>query len=171
MTAATNDTNDATGIPPHSSESIVNAPFHERIKLVSQNWAHSSPNRPSVMALYWVKYFFVLIGAWAFWCSFNAGYAGFSNVSEWAFTNEAFKKAMVWSMCWELFGFGCGAAPVVAILTLANAEPVSFAGFVIWKGLWAGLLAMVLSPPIAWWSLSAASLETASQSATEANVT
>ena len=114
MTAATNDTNDATGIPPHSSESIVNAPFHERIKLVSQNWAHSSPNRPSVMALYWVKYFFVLIGVWAFWCSFNAGYAGFSNVSEWAFTNEAFKKAMVWSMCWELFGFGCGWGPMNA---------------------------------------------------------
>ena len=114
MTAATNDTNDATGIPPHSSESIVNAPFHERIKLVSQNWAHSSPNRPSVMALYWVKYFFVLIGVWAFWCSFNAGYAGFFNVSEWAFTNEAFKKAMVWSMCWELFGFGCGWGPMNA---------------------------------------------------------
>ena len=67
-----------------------------------------------------------------------------------------------------LFGFGCGAAPVVAILTLANAEPAPFAGFVIWKGVWAGLLAMVLSPPIAWWSLSAASLETASQPAAEA---
>ena len=69
-----------------------------------------------------------------------------------------------------LFGFGCGAAPVVAILTLANAEPVSVAGFVIWKGVWAGLLAMVVSPPIAWWSLSAASLETASQPATGAAV-
>jgi hypothetical protein len=109
------ETND---IPPHPADRIVNAPFAERIKLVCQNWAYSSPNRPSVMALYWAKYFFVLIGVWAFWCSFNVGYdrslAGFLNVSEWAFTNEAFKKAMVWSMCWELFGFGCGWGPMNA---------------------------------------------------------
>ena len=102
----------AAEVPPHSSEAIANAPFHERIKLVCQNWAYSSPNRPSVMALYWAKYIFILIGAWAFWCSFNAGYAGFSSIGDWAFTNEAFKKAMVWSMCWELFGFGCGWGPM-----------------------------------------------------------
>jgi hypothetical protein len=66
------------------------------------------------MALYWAKYFFVLIGAWAFWCSFNAGYPGFFQFGDWIFSNEAFKKAMVWSMCWELFGFGCGWGPMNA---------------------------------------------------------
>jgi hypothetical protein len=66
------------------------------------------------MALYWGKYFFALIGAWAFWCSFNAGYPGFFQFADWTFTNEAFKKAMVWSMCWELFGFGCGWGPMNA---------------------------------------------------------
>lgn len=95
-------------VPPHDLERIIEAPFPERVKLACQNWAHASPNRPAEMALYWVKYFFVLIGIWAFWCSFNEGYPGFFPISEWAFTNEAFKKAVVWSMCWELFGFGCG---------------------------------------------------------------
>jgi len=99
---------------PHDAERIVNAPFPERLKLACQNWAYESPNRPDVMALYWAKYFFVLIGAWAFWCSFNVGYSGFFNFSEWTFTTEAFKKAMVWSMCWELFGFGCGWGPMNA---------------------------------------------------------
>ena len=89
-------------LPPHDLERIVNAPFPERVRLACQNWADSSPNRPSLMALYWGKYFFVLIGVWAFWCSFNAGYPGFSAVSDWAFTNEAFKKAMVWSICLTL---------------------------------------------------------------------
>lgn len=104
----------ATDLPPYDPARVVNAPFPERVRLACRTWANSSPNRPSVMALYWGKYFFVLIGAWAFWCSFNAGYPGFFQIADWAFTNEAFKKAMVWSMCWELFGFGCGWGPMNA---------------------------------------------------------
>ena len=57
-----------------------------------------APNLPSVMALYWIKYFVALIGGWAFWCSFNTDYPGFTQVADWAFTIEAFKKAIVWSM-------------------------------------------------------------------------
>ena len=105
---------DPTDLPPYDPQRVVNAPFPERVRLSCQTWANSSPNRPSVMALYWAKYFFVLIGVWAFWCSFNAGYPGFFEFADWAFTNEAFKKAMVWSMCWELFGFGCGWGPMNA---------------------------------------------------------
>ncbi len=101
-------------LPPYDPERVVNAPFPERVRLACTTWANESPNRVDVMALYWGKYFFVLIGAWAFWCSFNAGYPGFFQLSDWAFTNEAFKKAMVWSMCWELFGFGCGWGPMNA---------------------------------------------------------
>jgi hypothetical protein len=103
-----------TDLPPYDPHRVVNAPFPERVRLACRTWANSSPNRPSVMALYWGKYFFVLIGLWAFWCSFNAGYPGFFAFSEWTFTTEAFKKAMVWSICWELFGFGCGWGPMNA---------------------------------------------------------
>ena len=78
--------------PPYSAEQIANGSFPERARMSSQNWANKSPNRPSVMALYWVKYFFVLIAIWAFWCSFNVGYTGFFSFSDWTFTTEAFKK-------------------------------------------------------------------------------
>jgi hypothetical protein len=109
-----NRTDAAGGFTPHPPEKIVGAPFPERVKLACQNWAHSSPNLPSVMALYWIKYFVVLIGGWAFWCSFNAGYPGLAQIGDWAFTSEAFKKAVVWSTAWELFGFGCGWGPMNA---------------------------------------------------------
>jgi hypothetical protein len=111
---AAREPSQSTSQPPHDPARVVSAPFPERVKLACQNWAFSSPNRPSVMALYWGKYFFALIGAWAFWCSFNAGYPGFFHIGDWAFTNEAFQKAMVWSICWELFGFGCGWGPMNA---------------------------------------------------------
>lgn len=104
----------ADDLPPYEPKRIVEAPFPERVRLACTAWADSSPNRPSVMALYWCKYFFVLIGLWAFWCSFNVGYPGFFHFAEWTFTNEAFKKAVVWSMAWELFGFGCGWGPMNA---------------------------------------------------------
>ena len=104
----------ADDLPPYEPKRILEAPFPERVRLACTMWAHSSPNRPSVMALYWGKYFFVLIGVWAFWCSFNAGYPGFFQFADWTFTADAFKKAMVWSMSWELLGFGCGWGPMNA---------------------------------------------------------
>ena len=101
-------------LPPYDPQRIVSAPFPERVRLACVTWANASPNLPSVMALYWLKYFFPLIGGWAFWCSFNGGYPGFFAVGEWAFTFDAFKKAMVWSVFWELAGFGCGWGPMNA---------------------------------------------------------
>lgn len=105
---------DATDLPPYDPKRILSAPFPERVRLACVTWANESPNLPSVMALYWFKYFIPLIGGWAFWCSFNAGYPGFASIGQWAFTAEAFKKAMVWSMFWELAGFGCGWGPMNA---------------------------------------------------------
>jgi hypothetical protein len=101
-------------LPPYDPQRIVSAPFPERVRLACLTWANASPNLPSVMALYWIKYFVGLIGGWAFWCSFNAGDAGFLSVGEWAFTSDAFKKAMLWSTFWELAGFGCGWGPMNA---------------------------------------------------------
>jgi len=103
-----------TDLPPYDPQRIVDAPFPERIRLACITWANESPNLPSVMALYWFKYFVPLMGGWAFWCSFNAGYPGFFSFGEWAFTNDAFQKAMIWSTFWELAGFGCGWGPMNA---------------------------------------------------------
>jgi hypothetical protein len=64
------------------------------------------------MALYWVKYLFFYIGGWALWQMFNADYPGFTSPLQWAFTGTAFQKAMVWSIFYELCGFGCGWGPM-----------------------------------------------------------
>ena len=107
--------NDARAdLPPYDPQRILSAPFPERIRLACVTWANASPNQPQVMALYWMKYFFPLIGGWAFWCSFNADYPGFFSIGEWAFANESFKKAIVWCIFWELAGFGCGWGPMNA---------------------------------------------------------
>lgn len=102
-------------LPPYPNERYLNAPFAERVRLACVSFANTSPNQPSIMALYWAKYFFGLIGGWAVWCLFNDGHPGIlSNPVEWAFTGDAFQKALAWSMFWELAGFGCGWGPMNA---------------------------------------------------------
>src|SRR5262249_55745933 len=104
----------AADLPPYDPQRIASAPFPQRVRLACVTWANASPNLPVVMALYWFKYLVPLIGGWAAWCSFNAGYPGIFSPGEWAFTNDAFKKAILWSTFWELAGFGCGWGPMNA---------------------------------------------------------
>ena len=100
-------------LPPYAPDRILAAPFPERIRLVCRTWAsqiHATPI--SVMALYWAKYLFGYIGGWAAFVSFDANYPGFFSPLEWAFTGTAFQKAVVWSIFYELCGFGCGWGPM-----------------------------------------------------------
>ncbi len=51
--------------------------------------------------------------------------------------------------------------PLVVLLDLAQASPVPFTSFLIFKAIWAGIFAMIVSPIIAWWALAAASSDLA----------
>jgi len=105
----------ATDLPPYPPERILGAPFPERVRLVCRTWAAQvNPNPAIVMAMYWAKYFGIYVGVWAFFVSFNAGYPGFTSPGEWAFTADAFRKAVLWSIFYELMGFGCGMGPMNA---------------------------------------------------------
>ena len=67
------------------------------------------------------------------------------------------RPALVRGLVLAGFATLCGSLPLVAILDLASAQPVSLGGFVAFKALWAGALAAIVSPPMAWWALAAAS--------------
>ncbi|MEM9173716.1 MAG: hypothetical protein AAGC67_00640 [Myxococcota bacterium] len=67
------------------------------------------------------------------------------------------RPAIVRALVLAAFATLCGSLPLVALLELADARPVSLAGFVAFKALWAGAMAALLSPPMAWWALAAAS--------------
>jgi hypothetical protein len=102
-------------LPPYEPTRVLSAPFPERVRLVCRTWAAQvTPNPPIVLILYWTKYFLIYCGVWAFFVSFNAGYPGFSSPLEWAFTADAFRKAVLWSIFYELMGFGCGMGPMNA---------------------------------------------------------
>jgi hypothetical protein len=102
-------------LPPYEPSRLLSAPFPEKVRLVCRTWAAQEfPNPFIVLVLYWTKYLLVFIGGWAFFVSFSAGYPGFTSVGAWAFSAVAFQKAIVWSLFYELAGFGCSMGPMNA---------------------------------------------------------
>jgi hypothetical protein len=102
-------------LPPYEPARLLGAPFPERVRLVCLTWAAQvNPMPRIVMAMYWAKYLLLYVGGWAFFVSFSAGYPGFASPGAWAFTAAAFQKAILWSIFYELLGFGCGMGPMNA---------------------------------------------------------
>jgi hypothetical protein len=102
-------------LPPYAPARLLSAPFPERVRLVCRTWASQvNPTPRIVMAMYWAKYLLLYVGGWAFFVSFSAGYPGFASPGAWAFSEVAFHKAIVWSIFYELLGFGCGMGPMNA---------------------------------------------------------
>lgn len=67
------------------------------------------------------------------------------------------RSLLVRSLVLAVVATACASAPLVSLLHLANAQPVAFGSFVLFKALWAGLLAAMISPPMAFWAIAAAS--------------
>jgi Transmembrane protein of unknown function (DUF3556) len=108
-------TSAASDLPPYDPQRILAAPFPERVRLVCRSWAGQvAPTPMIVMAMYWAKYLVLYAGGWAFFVSFSAGYPGFASPGAWAFAPIAFEKAVLWSIFYELTGFGCGSGPMNA---------------------------------------------------------
>jgi hypothetical protein len=103
------------GLPPYGMREVLQKPFPERIRLLARQWAAQvNPNPGSILAMYWAKYLLLFAGMWAFFCTFNAGYPGFTSPGGWAFTADAFRKAVAWAIFYELCGFGCSSGPMNA---------------------------------------------------------
>lgn len=53
-----------------------------------------------------------------------------------------------------------GAAPLVWALDLGQAQPFPMPAFVLFKALWAAMLALLVTPVVGWWALASASRAT-----------
>lgn len=54
-------------------------------------------------------------------------------------------------------GISFGAAPIVWALSLGNAQPFPVTSFVVFKAVWAAMLALLVTPVVGWWALANAS--------------
>lgn len=98
--------------PPYDIEVWRKLPFPERMRLVCEAWVTQGYGTPVVVYfLYLFKILFIYIGGWWLFCWFTPGLGGLA-IQEWAFHDEAFKKAVVWTLAYEGLGLGCASGPL-----------------------------------------------------------
>ena len=98
--------------PPYDPLEWAKKPFTEKGAMVCNSWAMQGYGTPlAVYALYLLK-IALYVSGWFFFCGFTPGIGHLSNVASWWMRPEAFQKAILWSMLFEITGFGCGSGPL-----------------------------------------------------------
>lgn len=99
-------------LPPYDPLEWAKKPFAEKSRMVCCSWAMQGYGTPlGVYAVYVVKLALYVAG-WFFFCSFTPGMGAVGDVATWWLRPEAFQKAILWSMLFEILGLGCGSGPL-----------------------------------------------------------
>lgn len=98
--------------PPYSAETWREADLDERARLCTAAWATQGYGTPVSAYLFYVVKLGVYIWGWIYWCSLSPQLGSFETLSQWWLHPLAFEKAILWSMLFEVLGFGCGSGPL-----------------------------------------------------------
>lgn len=98
--------------PPYDPLEWVELPFEERGRLVCQAWALQGYGAPLPVYVVYALKMAAYVAGWFFFCSFTPGLGGFADVSTWWLEPVAFQKAIIYSLVFEVLGFGCGSGPL-----------------------------------------------------------
>ncbi|MEO1172165.1 MAG: DUF3556 domain-containing protein, partial [Myxococcota bacterium] len=98
--------------PPYDPLDWKARPLAERAKMVCQAWALQGYGTPFPAFIAYGLKVVLYVGGWVFFCSFSRDLGGWSTVQEWWLHPEAFQKAILWSMLFEVSGLGCGSGPL-----------------------------------------------------------
>src|SRR5688572_2673379 len=110
-------------LPPYDALEWDQKPLPEKARMTCEAWALQGYGSPPAVFVFYALKIALYIGAWAFFCSFTPGMGGLADIQSWWLAPEAFHKAIVWSLLFEVLGLGCGSGP----LTGRYAPP--FGGF------------------------------------------
>ncbi len=95
-------------------------PRADRTKALQQHWAVYGFGTPyAIYLLYAVKIGLYILGGLLFAAS-TPGIGSLGNVSDWWFEPVVFQKVIIWTLLFEVLGFGCGFGP----LTMRFLPPV-----------------------------------------------
>ncbi|MBX2800205.1 MAG: DUF3556 domain-containing protein [Myxococcales bacterium] len=98
-------------LPAYDIEDWSSRPFPERLKMVCQSWAADGYGTPLAIYLLYALKIGSYIGMWVWFCTFTPGNTLDTFGSWWA-SDDAFAKAILWTMLFEGLGLGCGSGPL-----------------------------------------------------------
>ncbi|HWC87478.1 MAG TPA: DUF3556 domain-containing protein, partial [Solirubrobacteraceae bacterium] len=101
-------------LPDYDVLEWAQKPFAERARLACQSFALQGFGAPPAAYVFYVIKIVVYIAGWWLFCTFTPGLGDLGNFGHWWLSKPAFEKAILWSMCFEGLGFGCGSGPLTA---------------------------------------------------------
>jgi hypothetical protein len=97
--------------PEFDVEEWLTKPQPERVRAMCQTWAMQGFGAPAVAYLFYVVKMLGYAGGWLAFACATPG-LNLSNIGSWWFTPVAFEKAVVWTLLFEIVGFGCASGPL-----------------------------------------------------------
>lgn len=98
--------------PPYDPLDWERRPLTEKARMVCQAWALQGYGTPVLAYGTYLLKVALYIGGWLFFCSFSDRLGPARSVAEWWLRPEAFQRAILWSMLFEVLGLGCGSGPL-----------------------------------------------------------
>jgi hypothetical protein len=80
--------------------------------MVCRAWALQGYGTPIAIYLAYVAKIALYVGGWLGFCHFTPGMGGLQDFADWWMRPEAYQKAILWSMLFEVLGLGCGSGPL-----------------------------------------------------------
>ena len=97
---------------PYDPLEWVAKPLDERGRLVCEAWSAQGYGTPLAAYLFYALKVALYVGAWVLFCSFSPEVSPLQGDRGWWLHPLAFQKAIVWSVLFEILGFGCGSGPL-----------------------------------------------------------
>jgi hypothetical protein len=99
-------------LPPYDPLEWEKKPFAERARMVCRAWAVQGYGTPIAVYLLYSFKVALYVGGWVLFCRTTPGMGRLADIGSWWLRPEAFEKAVVWSMLFEILGLGCGSGPL-----------------------------------------------------------
>jgi hypothetical protein len=99
-------------LPPYDPVEWARQPFQERARRVCETWALQGYGTPGVIYLLYLGKIALYVLGWIGCCSFSPSLGGLGSIADWWLEPLAFQKAILWSLCFEVLGLGCGSGPL-----------------------------------------------------------
>ena len=98
--------------PPYAPLEWLTKPFSERARMATEAWAMQGYGTPLAVYFAYVLKVGLYVLGWMLFCATSPALGSLRNVGAWWLHPLAFEKAIVWSMTFEVLGFGCGSGPL-----------------------------------------------------------
>jgi hypothetical protein len=97
--------------PEFDVEEWLTRPQAERVQAMCETWAMQGFGAPGIAYVFYAVKLALYVGGFLLFATATPG-LGLSNIGDWWFTPIAFEKAVLWTLLFEVLGFGCGSGPL-----------------------------------------------------------